>query len=88
MTQEEFIDLCILCGCDYTANINGVGPVKAFKFMKEEGNIENIIARISRDEHDTKKKKKYNIPDTFYYKEARELFKNPDCENDKGFLEA
>ncbi len=35
-----------------------------------------------------KKKKKYNIPDTFYYKEARELFKNPDAENDKAFLEA
>ncbi len=46
MTHDEFIDLCILCGCDYTANINGVGPVKAFKFMKEEGTIENVIARI------------------------------------------
>ena len=35
MNQKEFIDLCILCGCDYTHNIGGVGPVKAFNLMKE-----------------------------------------------------
>ena len=23
MTKEEFIDLCILCGCDYTETIEG-----------------------------------------------------------------
>ena len=23
MTYDEFIDLCILCGCDYTGNIQG-----------------------------------------------------------------
>lgn len=33
MTHEEFIDMCILCGCDYTCNIAGVGPVKAFKYI-------------------------------------------------------
>ena len=33
MSMDEFIDLCILCGCDYTTNINGVGPIKAFKYI-------------------------------------------------------
>ena len=23
LTKEEFIDLCILCGCDYTSTIRG-----------------------------------------------------------------
>ena len=69
-----------MCGCDYTANINGVGPVKAFSFIKEEGTIENVIARIMKSNDDPKKKKKYNIPDTFYYNEARVLFKNPSVE--------
>ena len=88
MTHAEFIDLCILCGCDYTANINGVGPVKAFKFIKDEGTIENVVAKIKRDTNDPKKKQKYNIPDTFFYNEARLLFSNPDAETSKEVLEA
>lgn len=41
MTMEQFVDLCILCGCDYTCNIGGVGPVKAFNYIKStDGTIE------------------------------------------------
>jgi len=29
LTMEKFIDVCILCGCDYTTNIAGIGPIKA-----------------------------------------------------------
>jgi flap endonuclease-1 len=46
MTMDEFIDLCILCGCDYTKNIGGIGPVRAFKLIKEESTIENVLAKI------------------------------------------
>ena len=89
MTHEQFIDLCILCGCDYTTNIPGVGPVKAFKYISEEGGvIENVIKRIERENDDPKKKKKYTIPETFFYNEARELFKNPSAIIDKQELEA
>eukprot|EP00887_Chlorella_sp_A99_P006878 scaffold2.g6878.t1 len=27
LTDDQFIDLCILCGCDYTSKIGGIGPV-------------------------------------------------------------
>jgi flap endonuclease-1 len=43
LTNEEFIDMCILCGCDYSAKIEGIGPVKAYKFIKEMHSIENIV---------------------------------------------
>ena len=33
LSQEEFIDLCILCGCDYTSTITGIGQVKAYKYI-------------------------------------------------------
>jgi len=46
MSMDEFIDLCIMCGCDYTKNIGGIGPIKAFKFIKDHGNIESIIEQI------------------------------------------
>ncbi len=78
MTQDEFIDLCILCGCDYTTNITGVGPVKAFKYVKTLGGvIENVLKKIERENNNPWKTKKYHIPENFLYREARELFKNP-----------
>jgi 5'-3' exonuclease len=35
--------MCILCGCDYASKIEGIGPVKAYKFIKEFHTIENIL---------------------------------------------
>lgn len=49
MTHEEFIDLCILCGCDYTTNIPGIGPIKAFKYVQEQKSIESIITKIEKE---------------------------------------
>lgn len=46
MTYEEFIDMCILCGCDYTCTIEGVGPISAFKLIKEHKTIENVIDHL------------------------------------------
>ena len=34
MSMDEFIALCILCGCDYTESIDGIGPVTAYKLIK------------------------------------------------------
>lgn len=39
LTNEEFIDMCILSGCDYASKIEGIGPVKALKFIKEYHSI-------------------------------------------------
>lgn len=46
MTQEEFVDLCILCGCDYTNTIQGMGPKTAFNLIQECGSIEKVIEKI------------------------------------------
>ncbi len=55
MSMEEFIDLCILCGCDYTKNIGGIGPVKAFKFIKEEKTIEAVLDILKKKQGDGEK---------------------------------
>ena len=31
LTRDQFIDLCILCGCDYTEKIGGIGPFRALQ---------------------------------------------------------
>lgn len=87
MTMQEFIDLCILCGCDYTKSIAGIGPVKAYKFIKDCGTIENVLKKLEDDAEDPKKKQKYIVPQEFLYKESRELFKSPDVITDKAQLE-
>ena len=87
MTMDEFIDLCILCGCDYTHSIGGVGPVKAFNLMKDHGNIEDVLATLKRLNDDPNKKQKYVIPEEFLYEESRDLFKAPDVITDKAEIE-
>ena len=73
MDINTFVDLCILLGCDYCETIKGIGPVTALKLIKEHKNIENIIKSIEENP-----KSKYKIPENWPYKEARELFLNPD----------
>jgi len=82
MNMDEFIDLCIMCGCDYTHSIGGVGPVKAFKYVTDHKNIEAILEVIQENNEDETKKKKFQIPEKFLYVESRELFKNPDVHPD------
>jgi len=69
-TKEQFIDLCILLGCDYCESIKGIGPVKAIKLIQDHKCIEEVLKHV-----DTKK---YIVPDDWLYKQARELFLNPD----------
>mmetsp|Transcript_13396 Transcript_13396/g.26698 ORF Transcript_13396/g.26698 Transcript_13396/m.26698 type:complete len:385 (-) Transcript_13396:204-1358(-) len=70
LTNDEFIDLCILCGCDYTSKIQGIGPVRALQLIRKHKCIERILEELDPT--------KYKIPQDFPYKEARELFKSPD----------
>jgi len=60
----QFIDLCILCGCDYTCTIPKIGPVTALNIIKEYGSIESFLDNNV----------KYNVPENFNYVLARELF--------------
>lgn len=46
LTIEQFVDLCIMLGCDYCESIRGVGPVTALKLIKTHGSIEKIVEFI------------------------------------------
>ncbi|KAI1285155.1 Flap endonuclease 1 [Halotydeus destructor] len=43
LTQDEFIDLCILLGCDYCGSIRGVGPKTGLDLMRKFRSIESIL---------------------------------------------
>ncbi|XP_076933628.1 flap endonuclease 1-like [Bidens hawaiensis] len=76
LTMDQFIDLCILCGCDYCDNIRGIGGQTALKLIRQHGSIESILENINRE--------RYQIPEDWPYQEARRLFKEPlVCDDDE-----
>ncbi|KIY62912.1 PIN domain-like protein [Cylindrobasidium torrendii FP15055 ss-10] len=44
LDRASFVDFCILLGTDFSQRIKHVGPMRALKFIREYGTIENIIA--------------------------------------------
>ena len=49
ITDAQFLDLCISCGCDYNKNIPKVGSQTAFKLLKEHGSIDGIAKNTKID---------------------------------------
>jgi len=71
VTMDQFIDFCILSGCDYCDTIRGVGPNTAIKLLMQHGSLEKVIENLDPE--------KSPVPSRFPYKEARELFKEAEC---------
>ena len=84
LSYEEFIDLCILCGCDYTIKIKNIGYVTALKLIKKYKNIETILENIK----DIKKQDiNEEFINKFYYNKARHIFKNQNFDYKLDFQE-
>jgi flap endonuclease-1 len=39
LTDAQFVEFCIACGCDYNTNIPKVGPVKVHELMRTHGSL-------------------------------------------------
>ncbi|RXI01672.1 hypothetical protein DVH24_015021 [Malus domestica] len=79
LTMDQFIDLCILSGCDYCDSIRGIGGQTALKLIRQHGSIENILENINKE--------RYQIPEEWPYQEARRLFKEPVALSDEEQVE-
>lgn len=42
LSFDQFVDVCIMCGCDYNERIPFIGPKTAYKLLFKYGTIENI----------------------------------------------
>lgn len=56
---DQFIDFCILCGCDYCDTLEGVGPKTAYSLVKKYQNLEEIVNFKGGDYDDFKEAKEY-----------------------------
>ncbi|CAE8581033.1 unnamed protein product [Polarella glacialis] len=68
VTMDQFIDFCILSGCDYCDTLKGVGPSTAIKMLIQHGSLEKVLEVLGPDK----------VPANFRYQAAREFFK--ECE--------
>jgi len=68
LTHDQFLDFCILCGCDYCPIVPKIGSVTALKLIKTHGSIESIIEKTSE---------KYAYPEGYLgiFNAAKENFK-------------
>ena len=56
LTYEQFVDMSILCGCDYLFDsqnnkhikIDNIGPINAYKLILKDKNIDTIIDKIKQ----------------------------------------
>lgn len=64
--HKEFVDLCILLGCDYCEKIPGLGPKRALTLIQKHRTIEDVVLHINRKTHP--------VPNIWKYREARKIF--------------
>merc|ERR1711904_585721 len=68
ITMDQFIDFCILSGCDYCDTIKGVGPSTAIKLIIQHGSPEKVLENTEPEK----------MPKNFNYQAARDFFR--ECE--------
>lgn len=71
LSMSQFVDLCILCGCDYVDGIKGVGVVKALNLIRKHKTLDKIVP-ILRGE------KGFEVPEEYPIEDIRRMFISPD----------
>ena len=66
LNYDNFIDFCILLGCDYCNGINDIQPNILFKYFKEVKDINKTLELLKKDG--------YRVPDKLNYEKSKEYF--------------
>jgi flap endonuclease-1 len=68
LSYNEFIDFCILLGCDYSNGISNINYQTIYKYYSENKNINDTLINL--------KKNNYNVPDKLDYEHIKEYYLN------------
>ncbi|XP_032901005.1 flap endonuclease 1 isoform X1 [Amblyraja radiata] len=69
LSHEQFVDLCILLGCDYCDKIHGVGPGRALPLLQQHHSLDGVVQHLRPG--------RLAVPEDWPYREARRLFLQP-----------
>jgi 5'-3' exonuclease len=81
LTHAQFIDLCIMLGCDYTPRIIGIKSDLALALIKKYKCIESVLDNfdaINTDIDAAEPGKFIKLPELFDYQRARTIFNDHD----------
>ena len=71
ISQEKWIEFCIMCGCDYVKRIPKMGPNTSFKILKDNHNVpfDKILNKI---------REKKDVSDNYLndFNDAKKIFLN------------
>ena len=70
LTSAQLVDMSILMGCDYNANLSQVGPGTAYAYICEHGTLEDVLWWKC----DLEQRHDRPSPDKFTYAASREQF--------------
>lgn len=68
-TMPQFIDLCILAGCDYTPTIRGIAIKRAYELIAEHKSLKTVLENLDTT--------KYTIPTPYAHDDASQQFQHP-----------
>ena len=65
ITSDQFIEFCILCGCDYCDSVPKIGNISALKLIKKYGSIDEIVKNTN-----------YNFPENYLelFNKSKDIF--------------
>ena len=78
ITMDQFIEICILSGCDYTKTIKGIGPTRAYQLIQEHSTIENVLDVLKKKHGE--EQFSTMVPEDYPIESVRDLFNNPDVD--------
>ncbi len=81
MTHHEFVAPGIMRGGEYASGIEGIGFHTAFRMIKQMRTIEKVLAFIEAKGDTTK----FRVPDFYPYIEARQVFLQPEIDENVTF---
>lgn len=68
LTMDQFVDMCLLCGSDYTSSIPRIGSRTAYSLIMKHNNLENVLDILRNKPNAT------GIPTDEEYKIAKNIF--------------
>ena len=75
LNMTQFVDFCILCGCDFAGTIRGIGPKTALNGIRKHGSIEALLQTLNTTKNPP--------PDEFPLDEVRHVLVDPEVVDTK-----
>ncbi len=66
MTHVEFVDYCILLGCDFGGHIKNIGPARALTIIHKHKNIDAFLASPDGKSHRQEEPFNYDVPRSMF----------------------